>query len=171
MTKTTGLVLALCLIAPQAALAAEAPQQIGTFKDWLAYTVTEGKAKTCYIASEPVKQEGTFKSRGRPFALVTNRPSENVAGQPSFLVGYPYKDKSEPTATVANRAFKLFAEGDTAWVRDDDGGDSALVEAMKKGATLVVRATSQRETTSTDTYSLDGFTAALQAIDEACKAP
>ena len=39
---------------------------------------------------------------------------------------------------------------------------------MKKGRTMIVRGISRRGTTSTDTYSLKGVTAALQKIDALC---
>jgi hypothetical protein len=40
---------------------------------------------------------------------------------------------------------------------------------MRKGQALSVKGTSMRGTSTVDTYSLDGLTAALAAIDTACK--
>ena len=47
--------------------------------------------------------------------------------------------------------------------------DRAIVAAMKAGRQMIVRGTSTRGTLTTDTYSLSGFSAALAAIDKACK--
>jgi hypothetical protein len=48
---------------------------------------------------------------------------------------------------------------------DDEPG---FVAALKKGSKLVVHGTSSRGTKTTDTYSLSGVTAAMDAIDKAC---
>ena len=47
--------------------------------------------------------------------------------------------------------------------------ERAIVAAMKSGKTMSVKGISQRGTETADTYSLAGFTAALGAIDSACK--
>ena len=47
--------------------------------------------------------------------------------------------------------------------------DKALVRAMIRGVTMIVRGTSSRGTLTIDTYSLRGFTAAHEAIGVACK--
>jgi hypothetical protein len=39
---------------------------------------------------------------------------------------------------------------------------------MRAGSTMVVKGTSARGTRTTDTYSLKGVSAALDAIDKAC---
>ena len=44
-----------------------------------------------------------------------------------------------------------------------------MVEAMRRGATMIVEGISSRGTHTKDTYSLTGFTAAHNAINEACK--
>ena len=44
-----------------------------------------------------------------------------------------------------------------------------MIAAMKRGSQLKVRGTSTRDTYSLDTYSLLGFTAAYNAMLNACK--
>jgi len=44
----------------------------------------------------------------------------------------------------------------------------ALVKAMKRGNKLKVTGTSSRGNKTVDTYSLTGFTKAMQSIDKAC---
>ena len=62
----------------------------------------------------------------------------------------------------------MFTHDDTAWARDA-ASDSAMVKAMIRGNTMVIRGTSNRGTVTTDTYSLSGFTAAHNAINKACR--
>ena len=46
--------------------------------------------------------------------------------------------------------------------------NEALVEAMRTGSAMVIKGTSNRGTTTTDTYSLSGTSAAYEAINKAC---
>jgi hypothetical protein len=62
----------------------------------------------------------------------------------------------------------LFTRGEHAWTKSEDA-DQALIGAMKQGSDMTVRGTSTRETYSLDTYSLLGFTAAYDAMVDACR--
>jgi hypothetical protein len=52
---------------------AKKPTDLGGNGKWAAYTFMDGKNKVCYMASAPVKQQGKYKKRGQPYALITNR--------------------------------------------------------------------------------------------------
>ncbi len=138
---------------------------LGTFGDWEAYR--DAREGFCYAGSKPVKQEGRYTQRGDVFVLVTHRPKEKSYNVISFDAGYVFKEGAEATATVGAQSFSLFGQGEQAWTRDGNG-DAQLVKAMRTGATLVVKGTSSRGTATTDTYSLTGVSAALNAIDKAC---
>ncbi|WP_207480747.1 invasion associated locus B family protein [Arenibaculum pallidiluteum] len=147
--------------------AAQEPKSLGTSRDWAALALDEGSRKTCYIVSQPKNQEGNFTRRGQPFLMVTHRPSEKSLDVVSVLAGYSFQPGSEVTIQVGNQNFRLFTDGDSAWARDDST-DRQLVQAMRGGQTAVVRGTSSRGTKTTDTYSLAGFSASYQAINQAC---
>ena len=68
---------------------------------------------------------------------------------------------------MGNQNFKLFTDGDTAWARDERT-DKSLVEAIRTGSAMVIKGTSNRGTTTTDTYSLSGTSQAYEAINKAC---
>lgn len=157
-------VAALALFSAQAAQAA--PDLIGLFDDWEAYTATEGGAKICYMGSEPKKMEGKYSKRGRVVMLVTHRPKDKEKGIVSVTTGYSYKKGSEVSVKIGDKTFSLFTTGEHAFA--DEGKDAALVQAMIRGADMVVKGTSSRGTLTTDTYSLKGFTAAWKAIGKAC---
>ena len=155
---------ALAILTPAAAQAA--PELIGLFDDWEAYTATEGGAKICYMGSEPKKMEGKYSARGRVVMLVTHRPKDKEKGVVSVTTGYTYKEGSDATVTIGDKTYKLFTSGGHAFA--EEGRDAALVDAMIRGADMVVKGTSSRGTLTTDTYSLTGFTAAWKAIGKAC---
>ena len=39
-------------------------KQIGVFNDWSAHVEGNGKSRTCWVYSKPVKHEGRYKKRG-----------------------------------------------------------------------------------------------------------
>ena len=157
-------VLAAITIAQPAAFAAQ--QNLGSFQDWTAFSDGAEK-RICYIGSLPQKAEGNYTRRGDTYVLATHRPGENVFGEISVEAGYTYKPGSEVEVNVDGQTFKLFTQGGNAWAYDEQA-DRALVEAMKAGRQMIVKGTSSRGTLTTDTYSLAGFTAAYNAISDAC---
>ncbi len=143
-----------------------AADSIGKFDDWNAFA--EKNRSMCYIGSEPKKAQGKYTKRDDPFVLVTHRPKEKSLGVVSVVAGYVYKKSSEVELIVDKRTFKLFTDGGHAWAYDSKG-DKSLVAAMRNGKKMVVKGTSSRGTKTTDTYSLQGFTAAYTAVNKACK--
>lgn len=148
---------------------ANQPREIGVFSDWRAFTFEDAGGKICYVVSEPKKAEGNYTRRGDIYFLVTHRPSGRVFDEASIITGYTFQNGYEPTATIGNQQFKFYSEGDAAWAFTAD--EKQLITAMKRGANMVVRGRSSRGTVTTDTYSLSGITAALNAIDKECNRP
>lgn len=144
---------------------APAQEFLGKHGDWNVIGYVENAKRYCYIHSTPVEQSGNYTRRGEPYILVIRRPdgSENV----SVTSGYPYKPDTDIEVKVGSASVMLFADGDKGWTKSRDD-DKALVKAMRAGATLTVRGTSQKGTYSLDTYSLAGVTAALDEIRSSC---
>lgn len=146
---------------------AQTPKFIASHRDWTVYEVDDPKGKICYIASEPTKQDGNYSRRGNPAVLVARLPGEPVSEQVSVQPGYAYRRGSTVEVSIEGREFELFTQGEHAWARTD-ADDQALIEAMRRGVSMTIRGTSVRDTFSLDTYSLNGFTAAYQAMRDAC---
>ena len=146
---------------------AEGPKLIGEYRDWDAYEYVEGGKTVCYVASTPKDSQPRNVRHGDVYAEVTQHPSQDVADEVSVYVGYDFRTDSAVTATIDGQVFELFTDDNTAWA-DDAEADRALVEAMMKGGSMVVRGISARGTNTTYTYSLLGFTAARAAIRKAC---
>lgn len=148
--------------------AAEQKPFLGTFGDWEAFAEGSGGSRLCYVTSIPKKDEGNYTSRGNIQAFVTHEPGANILGQVSFAAGYEHKEGSDVDVRIGDDKFSLFTRGDRSWPPDSNG-DKAMVDAMKRGRTMIVRGVSSRGTETTDTYSLIGFTAAYNKIGEACQ--
>ncbi len=143
-------------------------KSIGTFSSWTAFTHGEGGSLLCFATAQPTKQEPASAKRNPAFVYVSSWPKDGVKAEVSVRVGYPLKGGSEVTLAVGNTSFKLFVHGDRAYVADA-GDELKLLEVMRKGSTLTVVGTSERGTTTTDTYSLAGISQALQAVTTNCK--
>jgi hypothetical protein len=170
MNARTHFTAATILVAATGLAAAQQAPSIGTFKQWNAYSSTEGGGKTCFIASQPQDskyQPNTVKTRDPVFFMVTTIPAKNIRNEASTIIGYPFKAGSKVTVTVDTNSFTMFTDKDSAWV-EVPTQEAALIDAMRHGTKMVVEGTSRRGTVSTDTYSLAGVTAALDAIAKEC---
>ncbi len=146
---------------------AQTPKFLASHRDWTVYEVADPKGKICYIASEPKDQKGNYRSRGNPAVLVARLPGSPPTEQVSVQPGYTFKRDSSVAVQIDDRGFQLFTQGEHAWARTDED-DRTLIAAMRGGSNMTVRGTSTRDTFSLDTYSLSGFTAAFEAMRDAC---
>ena len=143
-------------------------KSIGTFSSWTAFTHGEGTSLLCFATAQPTKQEPAGAKRSPAFIYVSSWPKDGVKAEVSVRVGYPLKGGSEVTLSVGNTSFKLFVHNDRAYIADA-GDELKLLDIMRKGSTMTVVGTSERGTTTTDTYSLAGISQALQAVTTNCK--
>lgn len=166
-----GVALVAAVVGFSGIAAAQEVTVIGTHGKWTAFRYTENKQPVCYMAAEPDKAEGNYRARGEILLLVTHRPADKAFDVINMVAGYQYKADTDALVNIGSQRYELFTVGsDRAWARDSKT-DRAIIQAMIKGSTAVIRGTSSRGTVTTDTFSLIGFTAAYQAISEACKKP
>jgi invasion protein IalB len=158
-------------IAPaQPAAGGAQPTLLGQFGDWGAYTASPGGRKVCFALSKPTSSATNPPGRNRdqPYFFVSTRPSENVREEASVIVGYPLRPNSDVTAQVGSTTFLMYSQNDGAWIKNP-AEESAMIEAMRKGADMTVKGVSGRGTETTDVFSLSGFTQATQRIAQECK--
>lgn len=164
----TAVVTALIAIAAPAAVSAQgAPAQVGVYRDWAVFTVTENGQRVCFMASQPQRSQPNNLRRGDIYVTVTHRPADRILDEVSFVAGYPFRPGSEVQVQIGNDRFVLFTEGEAAWARDAET-DRRLSEAIRRGSSMVVRGTSARNNTTTDTFSLSGTGQAYQEMNRAC---
>lgn len=171
--------LALLAALPGAALpglAQSAADRVAAHNDWSVFVA--GSPKECYIVSPPTSSKALRDgkpaevTRGDIRVFVTFRPAENVAGEVSFSGGYPFRDGTPVKMEIGSETFNLNpGSGDAngwAWPSSPEN-DSRLVGAMRRGSTATVTGVSSRGTTTIDTISLSGFTAAVQDAEARCR--
>ena len=75
---------------------------------------------------------------------------------------------SDATAEIGSTRYSMYTEKDGAWIKNL-AEEARLVEAMRKGAELTIRARRPATPRSTDLYSLKGLTQAMDRADQECK--
>jgi hypothetical protein len=161
------LALATALSASAPTLA-QAAQLISRTHDWTTYAHDGPPQKMCFAVAQPRASEPANLKRGKPFFYLTAWPKDRVKSEVSVKLGYPLKPGSEVMVTIGSAGFRLFVKDDKAFVANP-AEELALIEAMKKGSTMIVQATSARGTATTDTYSLAGVGQALQMLAQKCR--
>jgi invasion protein IalB len=143
---------------------------LGQFGDWGAYEATPGGKKVCFALAKPASAvtEPAGRKRDPSYAFVSSRPAEKVRNELSMIVGYPQKPGVDATATIGSASYVMYTENDGAWVKNA-AEEAQMVEAMRKGADLMVKSVSAHGTKTTDTYSLKGLGQALDKVAEECK--
>ncbi len=171
--STAGAVLVAISINPAFAQKKDPTEQavlLGQFGDWGAYTATPGGKKVCFVLSKPTSAttDPAGRNRDASYAFVSTRPSEKVTNEVSLIVGYPQKPSHDASAEVDSRSFVLYTQNDGAWVKNA-GDEAQMVDAMRKGSTMIIKSESTRGTKTTDTYSLRGVADALDKVAAECK--
>jgi invasion protein IalB len=148
----------------------DAATVVNTFNDWTLYSDTTAQT-ICFLAARPTTSVPTDMQRDESLFYISAWPTDGVKAEVSVKLGVPAKKASDPTVSITGQTsanFKLFAKDDRAFVQDTTQ-ELKLLDAMKKGSKLTVQSTSDRGTSLTDTYSLQGITAALQALQAGCR--
>ncbi len=146
--------------------------QVAAKTDW---SVFEDKSpRECWAVSSPKETVNTKDgrvvavNRSEILLMAFFRPDAGVAGQITFTGGYPFASGSTVNITVDGNSFELFTEGEWAWPASSSD-DAKILAAMKRGAEAVLSARSGRGTNTKDTFSLSGFTAAVEDAEKRCK--
>ncbi len=166
---TASLVAVTLATTPLAAQ--ESTNRVNTETDWSIFV--EDDPTACWGVAPPKEQVLTRNGQPDPNArrgdillMVSYIPTSDVNGQVSFTGGYPLAPGSTVSVTIGDTRVEMSTiEGEWAWA-DSPEDDAMLIAAMKRGVDAVVTARSSRGANTRDTFSLLGFTA---AVDEAAR--
>ena len=146
---------------------AQSVQVIGTFKDWAAYSASEGAGAVCFAMSKPSTIDPSPDGYTQAYLYLTHRPSENVSNELNLVAGFEFAPEQPASLTVGGKSFDLFTQKDAAWLLDTTQAQS-LAGTMRAGTSLVIQGTTDKGILVTETFSLSGATAASKAIDSGC---
>lgn len=146
---------------------AQSVTQIGTFKDWSAYSASEGAGAMCFAMSKPTTVDPQPDGYTQAYLYLTHRPAENISNELNLVAGFEFAPDQPATLSVGGRSFDLFTQKDAAWLLDEKQADD-LAGAMRAGDSLTIQGTTGKGILVTETFSLSGATAASKAIDAGC---
>ena len=152
--------------------AEKSDNRVAVHKDWSVFEETS-PIEYCWSASQPKESvhtrggEVVSVRRGDILLLISFIPEKNVSGGVSFRSGYPFREGAEVSVDIDGKKFSLFTQGEMAWTSSDEE-DGKLVEALKLGNEAVIVGVSSRGTTTKDTFSLMGVTAAIEDAKARC---
>ncbi len=177
---TAGLCLAMMAATTVNAQSAST-NRVAAKTDWSVFV--EADPTECWSVSAPKETVNTRDGRvvavqrGDILLMVFYRPNAGVTGQVTFTGGYPFADGSTVTLTVGDTEYELFTENQrdaksgemVGWAWPATPADDAkIITAMKRGTDAVLAARSSRGTQTKDTFSLLGFTAAVEDAEKRC---
>lgn len=151
-----------------AAVAQDSTNNVATTTDWSVFV--DGTPKECWGVSAPKETVNTKDGapvsvrRGEILLFVTYREG-GAKGEISFSGGYPFAGGSTVKMQVGDQSFDLFTDGEWAWPGSPEE-DAKIMAALKAGSSAKLSGQSGRGTQTDDTFSLSGFSA---AVDEAAK--
>ncbi len=157
------------------------PSLVASYGDWGVYQTQAAKGRVCYTLAQPKERAPADLKRDPAYAFISDRPGEGVRHEISFIMGFDVasggdaadsKKKGadkEATAVVGDQIFELLAKTSNLWVKNA-AKEGQLIDEMRKGAKLQVKAASKKGNLTTDTYSLVGFSQALERVQKDCPA-
>jgi hypothetical protein len=174
ITRFAGaLAVSLACAAAMPTLAQEtSTNQVATSTAWSVFE--DSDPRECWAVSAPTETVNTRDGRvvavrrGDILLMTFFRPAAEVQGQVTFTGGYPFAKGSTVNMTIGDDSFELFTEGEWAWPANTDD-DAKILAAMKRGVDAVLTARSTRGTQTKDTFSLLGYTAAVEEAEKRCK--
>ncbi len=151
--------------------AQESTNRVDAKTDWSVFV--EDEPTECWVVSAPKSTVNTKEgkvvavNRGDILFFVAYRPGTNVKGEVSFTGGYSFKEGTTVNMRIGSASYELFVDGEWAWPASA-AEDIKIATSMKRGSSAVLTAISSRGTTTEDTFSLLGFTAALEEAERRC---
>jgi invasion protein IalB len=161
-------VRAACAVAALVATPALAQEVtlLEKFKDWSAYAAA-GSPKVCFAVAKPTNSNPKTVKRGPIFFYISQWPADKVVNEISVKMGYPFAEGAKVTVTVGSTKFELFTKDEGAFV-DKPETEADMIAAMKTGNTMKIEGKSARGTATSDTYSLNGLSDALDRAAKEC---
>ena len=149
----------------------QSTNRVAAETDWSVFV--EDNPTECWGVSTPKEMVNSRDgrvvavNRGQTLLMVFYRPSAGATGQVAFTGGYPFASGSTVNMNISGNSFELFTEGEWAWPATPED-DNKIITAMKRGSDAVLTARSGRGTQTKDTFSLLGFTAAVEDAAKRC---
>jgi hypothetical protein len=132
---------------------------LGKYGDWIAATYQQGGQTVCYAFTR-ARGVGQEASASAPLLTITERPSSR--DEVAITGGPAYPKDASVMLQAGSAGIEMYAAGHDAFARDP----KAAVAGLRRSGQAVLRTQSH----GADTFSLQGFAQAYEAIVKACPA-
>lgn len=169
--KAGAAALAVVAFSVGAAAAQESTNRVAVETAWSVFV--DGNPRECWAVSAPSETVNTRGGqavsvrRGDILLFATYRQGGGATAEVSFTGGYPFAEGSTIELTIGSDTFQLFTDGQWGWAGSPED-DARILAALRRGQNAVLTARSSRGTTTRDTFSLFGITAATDEAQRRC---
>lgn len=169
--KAGAAALAMAALSTGTVWAQESTNRVAVETAWSVFV--DGNPRECWAVSAPSETVNTrggqpvTVQRGDILLFATYRQGSGNVGEVSFTGGYPFAEGSTVEVTVGTDTFQLFTDGQWAWAASVED-DARILASLRRGQNAVLTARSSRGTTTRDTFSLFGVTAATDEAQRRC---
>lgn len=171
--------LALVLVAGLAAADAQAqraatgtPQAqallLETAGKWQAFSAQQDRTKICYALSKAETRAPANLKDIEGLLFISSRPAQGVRNEISLVMNFDLKEDVEHQAVIGEERFALVAKNKHMFLKNP-AEEPRMLDALRKGAGLEIKATSKRGNATSDKYSLAGLTQVVKRAEDACK--
>ena len=150
-----------------AARSAEDLKNIGKFKDWETFTVTENNNKICFAQSVPILRAPKKFERNPSRLFISFRPTEDIKDEVSATSGYAFQKEKVVKAKSGKKTFDFFAQENFAWILNAEE-EQKFIQAMKKASRVMIIGRTDKGKQTIDHYSLMGFSKAYTTAKKNC---
>jgi hypothetical protein len=169
--KTGATALAMVALMAGGAIAQESTNRVAVETAWSVFV--DGNPRECWAVSAPSETVNTrggqavTVQRGDILLFATYRQGGGATAEVSFTGGYPFAEGSTVELVIGTDTFQLFTDGQWAWAASPED-DARILASLRRGQNAVLTARSSRGTTTRDTFSLFGITAATDEAQRRC---
>lgn len=142
---------------------AQGTRVVEKFGDWVLYAHSGDPAEICFLTAQAKETKPVGYKKERSYFYVSAWPKDGVKAEISVNIGRNLQNKSQVTVQIGSARYALFTKGNKAFV-EDPTQELKLIDSMKRGSFMVVRATTDDGTQVSDTYSLIGVTKAVNTL-------
>jgi len=169
--KTGATALAMVALMAGGAIAQESTNRVAVETAWSVFV--DGNPRECWAVSAPSETVNTrggqavTVQRGDILLFATYRQGGGATAEVSFTGGYPFAEGSTVELVIGTDTLQLFTDGQWAWAASPED-DARILASLRRGQNAVLTARSSRGTTTRDTFSLFGITAATDEAQRRC---
>ena len=169
--KTGATALAMVALMAGGAIAQESTNRVAVETAWSVFV--DGNPRECWAVSAPSETVNTrggqavTVQRGDLLLFATYRQGGGATAEVSFTGGYPFAEGSTVELVIGTDTLQLFTDGQWAWAASPED-DARILASLRRGQNAVLTARSSRGTTTRDTFSLFGITAATDEAQRRC---